>query len=117
MFEKDPNLSKILMMAGFFRLDQGCWPQSAVELKKYAEGKGWNLDLNPYYTLSFRTDEWRCLVVEVGRLVEGWVLRERIDMEPYFFEQVADQSIPLRIRSQDLPARSLEGQTFCPISA
>src|SRR5579885_1798414 len=99
MLEKDRNLSKVLMMAGIFRLDEGRWPESAVELLRFTERKGWNLDLSPYHTLTFKTDSWRCLVVEVSRLTEGdWVSRERIDMEPYFFESGMDGSIPLRIR-------------------
>lgn len=114
MLEKDRNLSKVLMLAGIFRLDEGRWPESAVELLRFTEKKGWNLDLSPYHTLTFKTDPWRCLVVEVSRLSEGdWVSRERIDTEPYFFESGMDGSIPLRIRSRALPSQRIEAKSFC----
>ena len=118
MLEKDRNLSKILMMAGIFRLDEGRWPQSAAELAGFTDRKGWSLDFSPYHTLTFRTDAWRCLVVEVSRLSEGdWVLRERIEVEPYFFDQAGNQSMPLRIQSRALPAQKVEVRTYCSLSA
>src|SRR5271170_4665870 len=111
MLEKDRNLSKILMMAGIFRLDEGRWPQSASELLHFTEKKGWSLDFSPYHTLTFTIDAWRCLIVEVSKRVEGdWLELERIDVEPYFFERGGDQTVPLRMRVQKLPARKLEAK-------
>ncbi|HEY5039378.1 MAG TPA: hypothetical protein VIJ93_09930 [bacterium] len=115
MFEADKNLTRVLMMAGIFRLDQGRWPQTAVELMGFTEEKGWNLDLSPYHTLTFQTDEWRCLVLEVSRMAEGdWLTRERIDVEPYFFE--GNESMPLRIQSKVLPPQKAERRFFCQAS-
>ncbi len=116
MLEKDTNLSRVLMLAGIFRLDHGRWPKTAAELAEFAEQKGWGLDLSPYYTLTFETDAWRCLIVEVARLTEGnWVTRERIDIEPYFFEQGDQHSIPLRIQSQVLPPQKIEAKSYCSL--
>ena len=116
--EKDKNLYKVLMMAGIFRLDHDRWPQSAAELMDFTEGKGWNLDVSPYYTLTFQTDRWRCLVVEVSWLEEGeWLTRRRYDVEPYFFEKGLDQSIPLRILSKALPPMKAEIRSYCPVAS
>jgi hypothetical protein len=118
MLEKDKNVSKILMMAGIFRLDEGRWPQSASELAAFVERKGWSLDFSPYHTLTFRTDAWRSLIVEVSRLSEGdLVTRERIDVEPYFFERAGNQSMPLRIQTQALPPQKAEVRNYCSLTA
>jgi hypothetical protein len=118
MLEKDRNLSKILMMAGIFRLDEGRWPQSASELAAFVERKGWSLDFSPYHTLTFKTDAWRCLVVEVAKRAEGdWLELERIDVEPYFFERGGNQTVPLRMRAQKLPARKMENKNYCSLTA
>ena len=116
--EKDNNLYKVLMMSGIFRLDHGRWPQNASELKAFTEQKGWNLDFSPYYTLTFQTDDWRCLVVEVSWLEDGdWLTRRRFDIEPYFFEKGLEQSIPLRIRSRVLPPLKADVKTYCPLAS
>jgi hypothetical protein len=116
--EKDKNLYKVLMMSGIFRLDHGRWPQNAAELKAFTEEKGWNLDFSPYHTLTFQTDAWRCLVVEVSWLEEGdWLTRRRFDVEPYFFEKGLDQSIPLRIQSRALSPLKAELRSYCPVAS
>jgi len=115
MFEKDKHLARVLMMAGIFRMDEGRWPETAAELAVFTEAKGWALDFSPYHTLVFKTDEWRCLVVEISRLEEeDWVTRERIEMEPYFFEK--GFSMPLRIKSRALPPENAERRIFCRAS-
>ena len=111
----DRSLAKVLMMAGIFRLDLGRWPQSAVELETFTGEKGWNLDLSAFFTLTFQTDEWSCLVVEASRLDEGdWLQRERVDVEPHFFQ--TGKNMPLRIKSRKLPPKKAEIRLFCKAS-
>lgn len=118
MLVKDRNLSRVLMMSGIFRLDEGRWPQSAAELAGFTERKGWFMDFSPYHTLTFQTDAWRCLVVEVSKLIEGdWLELERIDVEPYFFERGGDFTVPLRIRTQKLLPRKIHTRNYCSLTA
>jgi hypothetical protein len=118
MMEKDRNLWRVLMMAGIFRLDHDRWPRDAAELAAFVEQKGWALDFSAYHTLTFTTGPWKGLLVEVSKRSEGdWLSVERIEVEPSFFEKSPEPSVPLRIRSEELPPRKIKERSYCSLSA
>ena len=110
------NISKLLRMAGIFKMTLNRWPQNAAELVGFVNHQGWTVDVSTYHTLTFKSFSETGLAVEMSWPAPGnWLTRLRVEME--LKSELPETGFDWVLKTKTLPPVKRKTRSFCFIES
>jgi hypothetical protein len=106
------EITKLLRMAGIFKMDLNRWPKSAAELVGFVHQQGWTVDVSSYHTLKFKRVSDTALAVEMTWPAPGnWLTRLRADIE--LKSNLPENGFDWTLKTKTLSPEKRKTRSFC----
>jgi hypothetical protein len=106
------EMTKLLRMAGIFKMNLSRWPKNAAELVGFVNHQGWTVDVSSYYTLKFKPVSETALAVEMAWPAPGnWLTRLRVEVE--LKSSLPENGFDWTLKTKTLPPEKRKTRSYC----
>lgn len=106
------EMTKLLRMAGIFKINLSRWPKNAAELVAYVNSQGWTVDVSSYHTLKFKRVSETALSVEMTWPAPGnWLTRLRADIE--LKSDLPENGFDWSLKTKTLSPEKRKTRSYC----
>ncbi|HXL74156.1 MAG TPA: hypothetical protein VN963_11095 [bacterium] len=106
------EMTKLLRMAGIFKMNLSRWPKNAAELVGFVNRQGWTVDVSSYYTLTFNPVSGTALAVEMAWPAPGnWLTRLRVEIE--LKNALPENGFDWVLRTKTLSPEKRKTRSYC----